>query len=83
MHCASGFGVFTVTKRQAGEFLLEYPGDSISKEEGYRREDSYVESDGSFIFYYEDMWLVFIAILLSVCVLSRISYNGLLVFSYL
>lgn len=45
--------MFTNKAFRAGEFLLEYPGELISKEEAHRREKSYPLKLGSFLFFFK------------------------------
>jgi SET domain. len=56
MHFLIGYGIFTTRQFEAGQFLLEYPGELISKAEGIKRQKNYQPKDGSFVFYYQDKW---------------------------
>lgn len=53
--CA-GSGVFTTTDFERGAFLLEYQGDHITKEEGERRDEEYLSSHGSYLFFHGNEW---------------------------
>ncbi|XP_028415468.1 N-lysine methyltransferase KMT5A-like [Dendronephthya gigantea] len=50
-----GDGVFAKRKFQKGEFLLEYKGELIGKDEGARREEAYVKELGSFLFFFDSL----------------------------
>lgn len=47
-----GQGVFTTREFKPDEFLLEYAGELLSYKEASRRESSYTEVDGSFLFFF-------------------------------
>jgi hypothetical protein len=46
--------VFTTKKFSKGDFLLEYKGELVPEDEGYRREESYEPELGSFLFFFKD-----------------------------
>ncbi|XP_028414258.1 N-lysine methyltransferase KMT5A-like [Dendronephthya gigantea] len=50
-----GYGVFTKREFEKGEFLLEYKGELIKKEEGARREEAYKKDLGSFLFFFDTL----------------------------
>ena len=50
-----GYGVSAVTNFERKSFLLQYPGDVISIEEGRKREEPYPKSFGSFIYFTENL----------------------------
>lgn len=52
----SGYGIFATKTFQPNEFLLEYPGELISKQEGERRRISYHNDIGSYIFFVNNQW---------------------------
>ncbi|XP_057298490.1 uncharacterized protein LOC130629354 isoform X2 [Hydractinia symbiolongicarpus] len=47
-----GFGIFAVKRFEKKMFLLEYPGEVISSQEGKRRCDTYDATLGSYLFFY-------------------------------
>lgn len=49
----AGKGVFTTRTFRHGDFLLEYKGELLSKNEACQRERQYGDSDGSFLFYFK------------------------------
>lgn len=50
-----GFGVFTTKKFATGDFLLQYPGDLITKEEAEERDAKYKEQQkGCFLYMFKD-----------------------------
>lgn len=52
--------MFTTKLFTEHEFLLEYAGELITKEEGEERHVAYEkENVGSFLFVYKNQWLVF------------------------
>ena len=51
-----GFGVFTTQKIEPNQFICEYAGEIISEQEGYIRQDKYRSKDGSFLFFFQNLW---------------------------
>ena len=50
----SGYGVFCLKDICAGDTLLEYAGDLITKEEGEEREELYQQDGkGNFLFFFD------------------------------
>jgi hypothetical protein len=52
--CFQGRGIVTKVERWQGDFLLVYKGETISAEEGERREEEDGGSD--FRFFFKDLW---------------------------
>ena len=51
-----GYGVFTERKFKKGSFLLEYAGETITREEGKARRASYPDEVGSYVLEYGNSW---------------------------
>ena len=49
-----GKGVFATKFFSKGDFLLEYRGELITRDEGSEREDFYNPDLGSFLFFFKD-----------------------------
>ena len=53
----SGKGTFAKENFEKGDFLLEYRGELISKEEGEHRQEVYQDEEGSFLFFFStSLW---------------------------
>ena len=51
----TGYGVFTCKFFDKGSFLLEYPGDLMSEEDGLVKEEGYAKSKkGCYLYFFED-----------------------------
>ena len=53
-----GYGVFTTIELEKNSFMLEYPGELLTVQQGEERCNEYEESIGSFLFFYNDIWYV-------------------------
>ena len=52
--CGLGYGVFVLRNVQAGEFLLQYPGEVLSAEDGVKREEQYKnEQLGCYLYFFD------------------------------
>ena len=59
----TGYGVFVTASKKIGSFLLHYPGELITCEQGGQREARYkLNNDGCYLFFFDylgkQMWLV-------------------------
>ena len=51
-----GFAVFTTKQIDPNAFICEYAGEIILEKEGYIRQNNYKSEDGSFLFFFQDLW---------------------------
>lgn len=50
------YGIFTNKEFKKGEFLLQYMGEILSRQEGERRLEELDSSLGSYLFFFKDVW---------------------------